>query len=66
MHKKELVEPRALLLAELGRSLDVACPDWAIIFAKCRRQRVNSNLIVDHQGAATFPAAEFFTQAKGN
>ena len=57
---KELVEPRALLLAELGRSLDQAVVDWALVFDQCRRQRVNSNLLVDHSGAEKFPARDFF------
>ena len=57
-----MVEPRALLLAELGHALDRPNPEWLLIFEQCRRQRVNSNLIVDHGGADKFPAAEFFTQ----
>ena len=58
----EIVEPRALLLKSIGKMLDETNPDWLKVFQLSRRQRVNSNLLVDHNGFMNFPAAKFFNQ----
>ena len=58
----EIVEPRALLLKSIGKMLDESNPDWLKVFQLSRRQRVNSNLLVDHNGFMSFPAAKFFNQ----
>ena len=58
----EIVEPRALLLKSIGKILDESNPDWLKVFQLSRRQRVNSNLLVDHNGFMSFPAAKFFNQ----
>ena len=62
----ETVEPRLLLFAKLAQILNAKSIDWKIAFKLCRRQRVNLNLLVDHNGVNNFSVTDFFDQLVSN